>query len=102
MDESGEYIVQFEKSEEYNRYHITGVLTSTSKDMFSITLFEETQPLISSIRLKEDVEPEVILEKGNLINLIHASVVISPKNLPGIIKSLQDLYNTYTIQSDGE
>lgn len=93
---SQDYIVLFEKTKEYHRFHATGIFTNFNKNMFSIDLFEESSPIMQKFIVDSaGTSRSEYAEDSDLVNYVHATMVISPENLPNIIDSLQNLYERY-------
>lgn len=90
-----DFIVHFKKDEKYRRFNLTGILTRYARDVITVDLYEETTPLMTKFTVREGGENETEYEHGDIINYIHASLVIAPEDLPNIITNLQQLYETY-------
>lgn len=99
---SDKYIVNFIKDKDYKRFYATGVLTNTNNQMCSIDLFEETTPLMTKFMVDSNGDATTESEGGNLINYIHATVLIAPDNIPRIIDSLKSMYERHLEMKSGE
>lgn len=95
-----DYVVKFIKDERYRRFNVSGILTTTSRGICTLDLYEETVPLMTHFIIDENGNPNSEHEDGNLINYIHATMAVLPQNIPNIINSLQTMYDKYIKEQD--
>ncbi|MEO3947611.1 hypothetical protein [Gorillibacterium sp. CAU 1737] len=89
------FSAEFIKDKDYKRMHITGILSSVSSGMIQVDLYEETNPIMRKFFVNEEGKTESDFGGHNLENYVHATIVVSPNNIPSIIASLQGVYDKY-------
>lgn len=91
----GDFVVYFNKDNNYRRFNISGILTSKTRGRISVDLYEETSPLMTKFIFRGDGTNDSENEEGSLINIVHASALIDIESIPTIIDSLQKAYDRH-------
>lgn len=90
-----DFIVKFEKDNEYRRFLLTNIFTNLNRGMISLDMVEEVMPVLNRVIVHENGETSIERNENNIVNLVHSTAVVHPENLPTLINSLQAVYDRY-------
>lgn len=89
------FVVSFDKDKDYSRFLVTNVLTNLTRGMVCLELLEEISPISRKLTIPDQGESVWDSGGSNIENIIHATAVVHPDNLPLIIESLKGIYDRY-------
>ena len=95
------FLISFDKSPNYNRFVVTHVMTKISRGFAAIELCEETLPPPDKFVIDTNLQLETVENESNIINLIHATMIMHPEQLPQLIQALQNLYDNFVNNNQG-
>lgn len=96
-----DFVITFKHASDHKRFLTTHITTSIHRDMAIIDLCEEITPPPTKYIIQDESSFERIDNESNIINLIHATTSVHPEQIPGIINTLQILYDNYKKTTNG-